>query len=122
MSLTPCVLPMVPILSGIIISSNPKNSIKLTLSYVAGITFTYTLLGIIAGMTGTLLSSSLQNTNFILFAGFLYLIFAIAMFGLFELTMPSNIQNKITNILKPLKIYVCVSVTLLGLISSYKAV
>ena len=46
LSLTPCVLPMVPILSGIIISSNPKNSIKLTLSYVAGITFTYTLLGI----------------------------------------------------------------------------
>ena len=104
MSLTPCVLPMVPILSGIIISSNPKNSIKLTLSYVAGITFTYTLLGIIAGMTGTLLSSSLQNTNFILFAGFLYLIFAIAMFGLFELTMPSNIQNKITNILQNFKL------------------
>ena len=118
MSLTPCVLPMVPILSGIIISSNPKNSIKLTLSYVAGITFTYTLLGIIAGMTGTLLSSSLQNTNFILFAGFLYLIFAIAMFGLFELTMPSNIQNKITNILQNFKLENSFNVFVLGLISS----
>ena len=90
---------MVPILSGIIISSNPKNAIRLTLSYVGGITFTYTLLGIIAGMTGTLLSSSLQNTNFILFAGFLYVIFAMAMFGLFELTMPSNLQNKIAHLL-----------------------
>ena len=118
LSLTPCVLPMVPILSGIIISSNPKNSIKLTLSYVAGITFTYTLLGIIAGMTGTLLSSSLQNTNFILFAGFLYLIFAIAMFGLFELTMPSNIQNKITNILQNFKLENSFNVFILGLISS----
>ena len=118
LSLTPCVLPMVPILSGIIISSNPKNSIKLTLSYVAGITFTYTLLGIIAGMTGTLLSSSLQNTNFILFAGFLYLIFAIAMFGLFELTMPSNIQNKITNILQNFKLENSFNVFVLGLISS----
>ena len=118
LSLTPCVLPMVPILSGIIISSNPKNSIKLTLSYVAGITFTYTLLGIIAGMTGTLLSSSLQNTNFILFAGFLYLIFAIAMFGLFELTMPSNVQNKITNILQNFKLENSFNVFVLGLISS----
>ena len=118
LSLTPCVLPMVPILSGIIISSNPKNSIKLTLSYVAGITFTYTLLGIIAGMTGTLLSSSLQNTNFILFAGFLYLIFAIAMFGLFELTMPSNIQSRITNILQNFKLENSFNVFVLGLISS----
>ena len=118
LSLTPCVLPMVPILSGIIISSNPKNSIRLTLSYVAGITFTYTLLGIIAGMTGTLLSSSLQNTNFILFAGFLYFIFAIAMFGLFQLTIPSNIQNKITNSLKNFKLENSFNVFVLGLISS----
>jgi thiol:disulfide interchange protein DsbD len=118
LSLTPCVLPMVPILSGIIISSNPKNSIRLTLSYVAGITFTYTLLGIIAGMTGTLLSSSLQNTNFILFAGFLYFIFAIAMFGLFQLTMPANIQNKITNSLKNFKLENSFNVFVLGLISS----
>jgi len=118
LSLTPCVLPMVPILSGIIISSNPKNSIRLTLSYVAGITFTYTLLGIIAGMTGTLLSSSLQNTNFILFAGFLYLIFSMAMFGLFELTIPSNIQNKITNILQNFKLENSFNVFVLGLISS----
>jgi len=109
---------MVPILSGIIISSNPKNSIRLTLSYVAGITFTYTLLGIIAGMTGTLLSSSLQNTNFILFAGFLYFIFAVAMFGLFELTMPSNIQNKITNFLQNFKLENSFNVFILGLISS----
>jgi len=118
LSLTPCVLPMVPILSGIIISSNPKNSVRLTLSYVAGITFTYTLLGIIAGMTGTLLSSSLQNTNFILFAGFLYFIFAAAMFGLFELTMPSNIQNNITKILQKFKLENSFNVFILGLLSS----
>ena len=118
LSLTPCVLPMVPVLSGIIIASNPKNSIRLTLCYVGGIIFTYTLLGIIAGMTGTLLSSSLQNTNFILFAGFLYFIFAIAMFGLFELTLPSNIQNKIANILQNFKLENSFNVFALGLISS----
>ena len=118
LSLTPCVLPMVPVLSGIIIASNPKNSIRLTLCYVGGIIFTYTLLGTIAGMTGTLLSSSLQNTNFILFAGFLYFIFAIAMFGLFELTLPSNIQNKIANILQNFKLENSFNVFVLGLISS----
>ena len=118
LSLTPCVLPMVPVLSGIIIASNPKNYIRLTLCYVGGIIFTYTLLGIIAGMTGTLLSSSLQNTNFILFAGFLYFIFAIAMFGLFELTLSSNIQNKIANILQNFKLENSFNVFVLGLISS----
>ena len=118
LSLTPCVLPMVPILSGIIISSNPKNALRLTLSYVGGITFTYTLLGIIAGMTGTLLSSSLQNTNFILFTGFLYVIFAMAMFGLFELTIPSTLQNKITLITQKFKIENSFNVFILGLASS----
>ena len=118
LSLTPCVLPMVPILSGIIISSNPKNAFRLTLSYVGGITFTYTLLGIIAGMTGTLLSSSLQNTNFILFAGFLYVMFAIAMFGLFELTVPSILQNKISLLAQKYKIQNSFNVFILGLVSS----
>ncbi len=118
LSLTPCVLPMVPILSGIIISSNPKNALRLTLSYVGGITFTYTLLGIIAGMTGTLLSSSLQNTNFILFTGFLYIFFAMAMFGLFELTLPSTLQNKITLITQKFKIENSFNVFILGLASS----
>ena len=118
LSLTPCVLPMVPILSGIIVASNPKKAISLTFSYVAGITFTYTLLGIIAGMTGTLLSSSLQNTNFILFAGFLYFIFALAMFGIFELTIPSNLQNKLINTLEKFKLENLINVFILGLISS----
>lgn len=118
LSLTPCVLPMVPILSGIIIASNPKKSLPLTLSYVAGVTFTYSLLGIVAGMTGTLLSSSLQNTNFIIFAGFLYFVFALAMFGIFEITMPSNLQNKLENVLQKFKIDKPINVFVLGLISS----
>ena len=118
LSMTPCVLPMVPILSGIIISSSPNNAFRLTLSYVGGITFTYTLLGIIAGMTGTLLSSSLQNTNFILFAGFLYVIFAMAMFGIFELTMPSSLQNKISLATQKYKLENSFNVFILGLISS----
>ncbi|MDC0182875.1 protein-disulfide reductase DsbD [Nitrosomonadales bacterium] len=118
LSLTPCVLPMLPILSGIIIASNPKKSLPLTLSYVAGVTFTYSLLGIIAGMTGTLLSSSLQNTNFIIFAGFLYFVFALAMFGIFEITMPSNLQNKLENVLQKFKIDKSINVFVLGLISA----
>ena len=118
LSMTPCVLPMVPILSGIIISSNPKNAFRLTLSYVGGITFTYTLLGIIAGLTGTLLSSSLQNTNFILFAGFLYVIFAISMFGLFELSVPSFMQDKITYVTQKYKLENSFNVFILGLVSS----
>ena len=118
LSLTPCVLPMVPILSGIIIASNPKHSTRLTICYVSGITFTYTLLGIIAGLTGTLLSSSLQNTNFILFTSFLYFIFAISMFGLFELTLPSSIQNKIGSFSRSFELENSFNVFILGLLSS----
>ena len=118
LSLTPCVLPMVPILSGIIIASNPKHSTRLTICYVSGITFTYTLLGIIAGLTGTLLSSSLQNTNFILFTCFLYFIFAISMFGLFELTLPSSIQNKIGSFSRSFELENSFNVFILGLLSS----
>ena len=71
LSLTPCVLPMLPILSGIIISSNVNNAKILTLVYILGVCVTYSVLGIIAGITGNLLSSSLQNTSFIFISSFL---------------------------------------------------
>lgn len=100
LSLTPCVLPMVPILSSIIISSNKDHAIRFTLSYVAGVSATYIIFGIVASITGSFLSSSLQNIYFLLFNGIIFFIFALAMFDVFHLNISensflSNFLNKI---------------------------
>jgi len=117
LALTPCVLPMVPILSGIILAANPKKSISYTLSYVGGISFTYTLLGITAGVTGTLLSSSLQNVNFLIFSSIIYLIFALSMFDFIK--VPSSpLQNIISKYLNNFKANNLLNIFLLGLFSS----
>ena len=58
------------------------------------------------------------STNFIIFAGFLYFVFALAMFGIFEIAMPSNLQNKLENVLQRFKIDKPINVFVLGLISS----
>jgi len=117
LSLTPCVLPMVPILSGIILATNVQKSIPYTLSYVAGVSFTYASLGIIAGLTGTLLSSSLQNVNFLIFSSFVYFIFALAMFDFIKLpSLP--LQSVLNKYLKNLKTNNIFNIFLLGGFSS----
>ncbi len=117
LALTPCVLPMVPILSGIILASNPKKSISYTLSYVGGISFTYTILGITAGITGTLLSSSLQNVNFLIFSSIIYLVFALSMFDFIKLPS-SSLQNIFSKFLNNFKANNLINIFLLGLFSS----
>lgn len=90
LSLTPCVLPMVPILSSIVISSNKDYAIRFTLSYVAGVSATYVIFGVAASMTGSFLSASLQNIYFLMFNSFLFIIFALAMFDVFHLSTSEN--------------------------------
>ena len=84
---------MLPILSGIIISSNVNNAKILTLVYILGVCVTYSVLGIIAGITGNLLSSSLQNTSFIFISSFLFVLFAASMFDFFQFSLPKSISS-----------------------------
>ncbi|MGE4596392.1 MAG: protein-disulfide reductase DsbD [Methylophilaceae bacterium] len=118
LSLTPCVLPMLPILSSIILASTPKKSIPYTLSYVAGISVTYSTLGVIAGLTGTLLSSSLQNINFIILSGIIYLIFAFAMFDFIQINLPTSLLNTFNKLLNNFKKNSAINIFFLGLFSS----
>jgi thiol:disulfide interchange protein DsbD len=100
LAFTPCVLPMVPILSGIIVRSGDQTIGKLrggllSYSYVLGTAVTYTAAGVFAGLTGGQLQSYFQNPWAIgTFAALLALL-AMSMFGLFELQMPSFIQSKL---------------------------
>lgn len=118
LSVTPCVLPMVPVLSGIILSSNKKSSRSLTLFYVLGICTTYSTLGVIAGITGTLLSSSIQNIGFLYFSGLLFILFGLFMLDIISLKLPVSLNNIVSRPLNKLKGGNQLSVFLMGLFSA----
>jgi len=101
LSLTPCVLPMVPILSSIIAgqgSVSTRRGFMLSLSYVLGMAVTYTAAGALAALAGSQVQAIFQKPWIIAsFAG-LFVVMALGMFGLFELQMPSAIQTRLSQI------------------------
>ena len=109
---------MVPVLSGIILGANPTRGKLLTLSYIAGVVTMYTLLGIFAGLTGNLLSSSLQNTFFIGVSSVLFFLFALAMFDFYQLGLPQPITEKINHLINKLKTQHVGSTFVLGFLSA----
>ena len=92
LSLTPCVFPMIPILSGIIVAqgtSVPKGrSFTLSLIYVLGMALTFAAVGVIAGLTGFLISALLQNPWVIGFFSLIFVLLALSMFGFYEIQIP----------------------------------
>ncbi|CEZ18909.1 Thiol:disulfide interchange protein DsbD [Candidatus Methylopumilus planktonicus] len=108
LSLTPCVLPMIPILSSIIFASHKRPSHQtrlkdffLSLSYVGGVSFTYTLIGIFAGLSGNLISSSIQSPLLMIILGIVFILLALSMFDLYALKLPHFVENFIaTSILR----------------------
>ena len=102
LAFTPCVLPMVPILSGIIAGEGddvtPMRGFTLALSYVLGMALVYTGAGIAAAAAGLQLQATFnQPWILILFAG-VFVILALGMFGAYELQMPSSIQGKVSSV------------------------
>jgi thiol:disulfide interchange protein DsbD len=101
LSFTPCVLPMVPILSGIIVGQGRRVTRKvaflLTLSYVAGMAVTYALAGVGAGLSGTLLSNALQNPWVLGAFAALFVGLSLSMFGLYELQLPAAFQSRLAD-------------------------
>ena len=102
LSLTPCVLPMIPILSSIIVGSQSKrdqpsklHAFGLSVAYVLGMALSYTLAGIAAGLSGNLLSQSLQNGWVLTATALIFVALAFSMFGFYELKLPAAFENKI---------------------------
>lgn len=100
LSFTPCVLPMVPILSSIIVGQGAATSrwrgLVLSASYALGMALVYTLLGVAAGLAGEGLAAALQTPWVLgLFAALLVLL-SLSMFGLYELQLPSSLQSRLT--------------------------
>ena len=99
LAFTPCVLPMIPILSGIIAGDgdnvSPVRGFTLSLSYVMGMALVYTAAGIVAAAAGLQLQAAFNAPwVLIVFAG-LFVVLSLSMFGLFELQMPSGIQSRL---------------------------
>ena len=122
LALTPCVLPMVPILSGIIAGEgdnvSPIRGFSLALSYVMGMALVYTAAGIAAAAVGVQLQAIFnQPWVLVLFAG-LFVVLALGMFGLFEMQMPSSIQSKLATVSGNQKTGTMVGAFVMGALSS----
>lgn len=102
LTFTPCVFPMIPILSGIITGQGKdisrRKSFALSLAYVIPMAMTYAVAGIIAGYTGANLQAALQNPWVISIFALLFVGLSFSMFGFYELQMPSGIQNRLNNL------------------------
>lgn len=97
---TPCTLPMVPIISGIIVGHGHKISHRrafvLSSAYVLGMALTYALAGVLAGFSGQLLSAWLQNVWVLGAFALIFVLLALAMFGVYELQLPSHWQHRLS--------------------------
>lgn len=101
LSFTPCVLPMVPILSSIIVgdgaTGNRSRGFVLSLSYSLGMAIVYTGLGIAAGLIGQGLSAALQNPWVLGVVGLLMAGMSLSMFGVYELQVPAALQSRLAS-------------------------
>lgn len=103
LTFTPCVLPMVPILTSIVIGQekhSPTKGFILSFTYVIGMALTYAAAGVVAGLLGAGANiANLMQTPWILslFAA-LFVILSLSMFGLYELQLPSGIRNRLNDL------------------------
>lgn len=99
LSFTPCVFPMIPILSSIIAGQkggvSTRRALGLSSVYVLAMALTYTLAGVLAGLFGANLQASFQNVWIISIFSLVFVLLALSMFGFFELQLPSGLQNRL---------------------------
>ncbi|KOC90660.1 protein-disulfide reductase DsbD [Winslowiella iniecta] len=97
---TPCVLPMYPLISGIILGGSKRLSfgrlLALALVYVQGMALTYTLMGVVVAAAGLRFQAALQHPYVLIGLSALFVLLALSMFGLFSLQLPSALQTRLT--------------------------
>lgn len=125
LSLTPCVLPMIPILSSIIVGSQSQqikpsklHAFGLSVAYVLGMALSYTLAGIAAGLSGNLISQSLQNAWVLGTSALVFVALAFSMFGFYELKLPQSFEDKMLTASNKLKGGHFVGVFIMGALSA----
>jgi thiol:disulfide interchange protein DsbD len=121
LAFTPCVFPMYPILSSIVLGQ--KNTLKtsqafmLSFVYVQGMAITYSILGLVVASAGVQFQAALQNPYLLSFFIVAFVFLAIAMFGAYEIQLPSKWQEKLNNLSNQQKGGNLFGVFLMGVIS-----
>lgn len=102
LAFTPCVFPMIPILSGIIIgqgkSVTTRRAFVLSVIYVLAMALTYTVAGVLVGLSGENIQALFQNPWILGLFAAVFVLLALAMFGFYELQMPSAMQSRLTSL------------------------
>jgi thiol:disulfide interchange protein DsbD len=101
LSLTPCVFPMIPIISSIIAGQGTSvtkyKAFILTLIYVLAVSVTYTIAGVLAGLFGENLQIVFQQPWIIILFSIIFVLLALSMFGFYQLQLPSSLQSRLSN-------------------------
>lgn len=101
LSLTPCVFPMIPILSGIIVGQKgvtTRKALIMSIVFVLAMSVTYTIAGVLAGLFGENLQIIFQTPWVLIVFSLIFVALAFSMFGYYEIQLPAGLQNKIANI------------------------
>ncbi|WP_312628990.1 protein-disulfide reductase DsbD [Scandinavium sp.] len=97
---TPCVLPMYPLISGIVLGGQKRLSmgraLLLAFVYVQGMALTYTALGLVVAAAGMKFQAALQHPYVLIGLSAVFILLALSMFGLFSLQLPSSLQTRLT--------------------------
>ncbi|SUH18276.1 thiol:disulfide interchange protein DsbD [Salmonella enterica subsp. enterica] len=97
---TPCVLPMYPLISGIVLGGRQRLStgraLLLAFIYVQGMALTYTALGLVVAAAGLQFQAALQHPYVLIGLAIVFTLLALSMFGLFTLQLPSSLQTRLT--------------------------
>jgi thioredoxin:protein disulfide reductase len=122
LAFTPCVLPMVPILSGIIAGEGRNvdklRALSLSLSYVLGMALAYAAFGTAAAFTGTFLAAALQNAWVLGAFAAVFVMLALSMFGFYELRLPGFLHQRLDSAHRRLRGGQIASVAAMGLLSA----
>ncbi|TDR82012.1 protein-disulfide reductase DsbD [Paludibacterium purpuratum] len=122
MAFTACMYPLLPILTSLIAGQGAtltrRRGFSLAFAYVQGLALTYTAVGVVAGLTGALLTVWLQRPEVVLTASALMVLLALSMFGLFSIQLPSALQSRLAASANRLPGGRLLSVALMGAVSA----
>ena len=125
LAFTPCVLPMLPLLSAIVIGQNQRpnmwRAFALSFVYVQGMALTYTLLGLIVAAIGLPFQVALQHPYVMIGLSIIFVLLALSMFGVFTLQLPSSLQTKLSLLSQQQKAGAFGGVFLMGIIAGLVA-
>ncbi|BCU07517.1 thiol:disulfide interchange protein DsbD [Allochromatium tepidum] len=122
LAFTPCIFPMIPILSGIIAGQGAgltaRKAFVLSLVYVLAMALTYTVVGVLAGLFGANLQAVFQDPRILTAFALVFVGLALSMFGFYELQLPSSLQSKLAELSNRQEGGTLIGVAIMGLLSA----